>query len=238
MSANSLSATYRHDYPTFTQADVDKVQQYAVGTGTLTDAELIKYDVNMDGKVTTVDALAMKKMMNGTVAGYSVYQLTIDATDPLACLSVKVTEGYHAGWETKIGIGALSTRDLVVTNSLHAENGMELRGKTLADFVVGQDTDGIWSWRKWSSGCAECWGSVTINPTEDSTTSAGTSYSTINYVDLPFAMKNMVITGTAQNLCTISNPNSSGSQASFRLMRPGTMSTEVAVKLYVCGDLA
>ena len=55
---------------------------------------------------------------------------------------------------------------------------------------------------------------------------------------LPFAMNNMVISGVAQNLCIVSNPNSNGSQVAFRLMRPGTMSTEVAVKLYVCGDLA
>ena len=51
-------------------------------------------------------------------------------------------------------------------------------------------------------------------------------------------MNNMITTGTAQNLCTISNPTSSGSQVSFRLIRPGTMTPEVAVKLYVCGDLA
>ena len=106
------------------------------------------------------------------------------------------------------------------------------------DFIVDFGTSGIWTWRKWSSGRAECWGSVTINPTEEGTTSAGAAYSTINYLDLPFPMNNMITTGTAQNLCTISNPTSSGSQISFRLIRPGTMTPDVAVKLYVCGDLA
>lgn len=238
MSAKSLTATYRHDYPAFTQADYDKAGQYIVGNTTLTDEELEKYDVNMDGAVTSVDRLGMQKMMNGTAPSYSIYQLTIDATDPRACVKVEITDGYHAGWKTQIGIGALTTRDLVATDSVRARNILEVKGSQVTDFVVGQGTDGIWTWRKWSSGRAECWGTVTLNPTADGTTSAGTSYSTINYVDLPFSMNNMVITGTAQNLCTISNPNSSGSQAAFRLMRPGTMSTEVAVKLYVCGDLA
>ncbi len=238
MSAKSLTATYRHDYPAFTKADYDKAGQYIVGNTTLTDEELEKYDVNMDGEVTSADRLGMQKMMNGTAPRYSIYQLTIDATNPGACVKVEITEGYHAGWGTTIGIGALTTRDLVATDSVRAKNILEVKGSQVTDFVVGQGTDGIWTWRKWSSGRGECWGSVTLNPTVDGTTSAGTSYSTINYVDLPFAMNNMVISGTAQNLCTISNPNSSGSQAAFRLMRPGTMSTEVAVKLYVCGDLA
>ena len=111
-------------------------------------------------------------------------------------------------------------------------------GNKLYDFVKERGTYNIWKYNIWHSGRAECWGTVTINPTVDGTTSAGASYSTINYVTLPFDMNNMVISGTAQNLCTISNPNSSGGQVSFRLMRPGTMSTEVEVKLYVCGDMA
>lgn len=132
------------------------------------------------------------------------------------------------------------TDDLVKTVDGHTTSIESIRKKLekSVDFIVDFGTSGIWSWRKWSSGRAECWGSVTLNPTEDGTTSAGASYSTINYLDLPFPMNNMITTGTAQNLCTISNPTSSGSQVSFRLIRPGTMTPDVAVKLYVFGDLA
>ena len=28
----------------------------------------------------------------------------------------------------------------------------------IADYVVEQGTDGIWTYRKWNSGIAECWG--------------------------------------------------------------------------------
>ena len=31
----------------------------------------------------------------------------------------------------------------------------------LADYVVEQGTSGIWTYRKWASGLAECWGEVT-----------------------------------------------------------------------------
>jgi hypothetical protein len=34
-------------------------------------------------------------------------------------------------------------------------------GEQLNDFVVEQGTDGIWTYRKWNSGIAECWGATT-----------------------------------------------------------------------------
>lgn len=35
-----------------------------------------------------------------------------------------------------------------------------------ADYVVGQGITGMWSWRKWDSGVAECWGTETITTGE------------------------------------------------------------------------
>lgn len=32
------------------------------------------------------------------------------------------------------------------------------------DYVVSQGTDGIWTYRKWNSGIAECWGSILVHP--------------------------------------------------------------------------
>lgn len=37
-----------------------------------------------------------------------------------------------------------------------------LNGTKLADFVVEQGTSGIWTYRKWNSGVAECWGIYTM----------------------------------------------------------------------------
>lgn len=35
----------------------------------------------------------------------------------------------------------------------------------IADYVMETGTDGIWTYRKWNSGVAECWGSKTVTPT-------------------------------------------------------------------------
>ena len=40
----------------------------------------------------------------------------------------------------------------------------------ISDYVVAQGTNGIWTYRKWNSGIAECWGNTTINYQIDCTT--------------------------------------------------------------------
>ena len=47
--------------------------------------------------------------------------------------------------------------------------GMTIGGSTLADYVVEQGTSGIWTYRKWNSGLAECWGTspeVTVSSSQ------------------------------------------------------------------------
>lgn len=34
---------------------------------------------------------------------------------------------------------------------------------TMADYIVEEGTDGIWTYRKWNSGIAECWGTKTYS---------------------------------------------------------------------------
>lgn len=37
-----------------------------------------------------------------------------------------------------------------------------INGTAIADFIVDQGTDGMWVYRKWNSGIAECWGRVSV----------------------------------------------------------------------------
>lgn len=155
MTSKTLSAEVRYDYPKFTQADIDRAQQGIVGTIRFTEEELEKYDVNMDGKVTSADVLGMQKMISGTVPSYSTYRLTIDPTCPSACVQVAVVDGYHAGWSSEIGIGMANMRSLTVSGQV------SIRGSDLEDFVVRNGFNRNWRWRIWNSGLAECWGTYT-----------------------------------------------------------------------------
>ena len=54
---------------------------------------------------------------------------------------------------------------------------------TIKDYIVETGSTGIWDYRKWNSGCAECWGNLSITPTTGNATNSYT-------VTLPFAFIN------------------------------------------------
>ena len=54
---------------------------------------------------------------------------------------------------------------------------------TVIDYVVEKGSTGIWDYRKWNSGDAECWGNMSITPT----TANGTNTITVT---LPFTFAN------------------------------------------------
>ncbi len=43
------------------------------------------------------------------------------------------------------------------------DKGISVSGASVTDFVVEQGTIGIWTYRKWNSGMAECWGTATVS---------------------------------------------------------------------------
>ena len=63
-------------------------------------------------------------------------------------------------------------------------NGLlKLGGLPVADFIVEQGVSGNWTYRKWNSGVAECWGGIVCTPTKLDGANTAT-------VELPFAFAN------------------------------------------------
>lgn len=57
------------------------------------------------------------------------------------------------------------------------DGSISLNGIQINDFVIEQGTNGIWTYRKWSSGLAECWGVTTEDVFGLDTAYAGVYYS-------------------------------------------------------------
>ena len=55
---------------------------------------------------------------------------------------------------------------------------------TAVDYVVEEGTSGIWTYRKWNSGIAECWGTYTLSYT--SMASWGSMYYSQPYATISF----------------------------------------------------
>lgn len=70
----------------------------------------------------------------------------------------------------------------------HTHSGM-LTTDDISDTVVESGTSGVWSYRKWSSGVAECWCNTSLPFSEDQCAGAGFSDMNLMYTDLtlPFS---------------------------------------------------
>lgn len=77
---------------------------------------------------------------------------------------------------------------------------LQINGNTVQDFVVAQGTSGIWKYRKWNSGLAECWGDYLFTPTSFSNISNTLFYCYIGNISTPFKFVSM-------NTCHINKRN-------------------------------
>ena len=66
-------------------------------------------------------------------------------------------------------------------------NSVEYNLQNQVDYIVEQGTSGIWTYRKWNSGMAECWGTYTGTTSYTANAAASGGYRTIiSGIALPF----------------------------------------------------
>lgn len=108
---------------------------------------------------------------------------------------------YFSGAMTSSG-GATFSGALTANGATALPAGTTFGGTALADFVVAQGTSGFWTYRKWNSGLAECWGRQLY--TMDVTSAWGVLFeSTIVEESFPVGLfvdtPNTVLAGAAYN---------------------------------------
>lgn len=77
----------------FTTDDITKVQQYINGTGSLTDEELILYDLNEDGVVNLQDLVLIQSLIISNVSSEKPGTLEINSKSPIKTFSLKDGDG-------------------------------------------------------------------------------------------------------------------------------------------------
>ncbi len=108
-------------------------------------------------------------VFGGSISPESSYDIKYTVQD--AFISVSVTDtvstasvlmDFKAGGKG-IAIGKVAETDNCF--ELATTWDLKLKGSMMADFVVSQGKSGIWIFRKWKSGIAECWGrkSITVD---------------------------------------------------------------------------
>ena len=101
------------------------------------------------------------------------------------------------------------------------------------DYVIEMGSDGIWSYRKWKSGIAECWGSLDLTTAIQTKLDSAALYyndSTMKKVDYPVKFKE-----TPTEIANLQSPagivwlagkskNSKSSSAVYSLISPDKLS--------------
>ncbi|HIT33630.1 MAG TPA: hypothetical protein IAC31_03260 [Candidatus Faecousia intestinigallinarum] len=156
--------------------------------------------------------------------------------------------------ETIPGGHRVTITDVTGTQSFHVmdSNGEEiarldadlasLEAHTTVDCIAAQGTSGIWTWRKWSSGIAECWGSTTF--TTAITNSWGSMYEadTVGSVAYPFPFTDRPLEfvsihdGVGKLMETTGRPSTVQSAVYF-LVRPTAYETpkEYTISFFIMG---
>lgn len=99
----------------------------------------------------------------------------------------------------------------------HFIDGVKINDENVVDYIVEQDTSGIWTYRKWASGIAECWGLYDVADLDISTawgsifesaTGISTKFPEGLFVDVPvFNMNVQNSSAGILSLETVSNVN-------------------------------
>lgn len=131
--------------------------------------------------------------------------------------------------------------------TLDVGGNMRVNGSPLADFVIQQGTSGVWTYRKWKSGIAECWCQYSF--TAAITTAWGVLYesSAVTLPSFPFTFSQIpqvyISADNSSNALFIERGNSSAwatvsSPGKMYAVRPkSTASTTYKVGIYAIGKV-
>ena len=84
---------------------------------------------------------------------------------------------FDVNWATRIRDALTVNKNATVSGKLNANGGLTISNNPVNDYVIAQGRSGIWTYRKWNSGFAECW-CVTSNYVAANTKWGNAFYST------------------------------------------------------------
>lgn len=120
---------------------------------------------------------------------------------------------------------------------------VQINGNDMVDFVVAQGTSGIWRWRKWASGFAECWGvtSFAVATGTDNWHWVGYDTTVRGGHALPFAFNTIVdstvtlVNGNYWAIVRNENQNNLSQAPQFWVVAPSAHQATVTVRYGIAG---
>lgn len=130
-------------------------------------ASLVITYVNDDGETATIGAagtsyttgiIPCDRSNTRTISAIVTDKLSSTPKDVTIPIAYTLTDYHHTG--RGVTFGKVATREgFDCAMPAYFTGGVHISDQPVADHIVEQGTSGIWTYRKWSSGIAECWGS-------------------------------------------------------------------------------
>lgn len=119
-----------------------------------------------------------------------------------AVTSLSTSQGAYTAKTNAIGAVTI----VIPTRTSHITNDSGfLSTDDIADYIVEEGTDGIWTYRKWNSGISECWGNYSVTLSHYAQAFGGYAYNTA--VDFPsglfLARPNITYSAYIQNAIAV-----------------------------------
>lgn len=195
------------------------------------------------GVLYTRTLLAGQAAVIGPVQADKAYDVKVTAADLFSSgerwamvSSTRYYLHFKKGGGRGVAFGKAAEHDGAV--ELAPELDLMLKGEALSDFVTETGESGGWTYRKWHSGMAECWGMFT----EDvawTTPIGGLYYSGFITKTLPFAMQDLVVVGEMDATSFFCNADQVDSTTiHFRSVRAVSVSAACHIHILVRGMAA
>lgn len=161
-TAPSVSATAERDSGFYSETDITPTANYtSIGANAVTinlkarKVGTTSYTVDQtipDGQTSQVildNEFAWEILLTVTdsFGGTGTYNITVARGLPLMYFDTEMNS---------VGLNQFPSH----IESFEIAGDLYINASKLADFPIEEGTDGIWAYRKWSSGVAECWGNV------------------------------------------------------------------------------
>lgn len=178
----------------------------------------------------------------GTIAYYAeTDQLAIMAPGSIAMAACQtLPDGTVQPYDTGV---ACNKSGVLLKGAVEASGTFKFNGNDMVDFVVAQGKSGIWRWRKWASGFAECWGATSFvaSTATDNWHWVGYDTTVRGGHALPFAFKTIVdstvtlVNGNYWAIVRNENQNNLSQAPQFWVVAPSAHQATVTVRYGIAG---
>lgn len=146
----SLNITVKDSVYVGPGEEIETVRKHLNKTATIPCAKQSLYDTNGDGDISLADMANLRLASMGMLsvsefpnAVKTEVEVTLNLKNPEKILRITGINMWGRSFENYIGV-----------------NGSNIKNTDYADYITEKGESGIWTYRKWASGIAECWGSV------------------------------------------------------------------------------